>query len=135
MLIELFREDHARLLKLLDNFIGDGLKESLIIFVGNVRRHIVLENEVIFKLSNNKELREVNKRILGDHTQYLKIISKAETVDIDNVDIDSIKNLREPFSKHNLFEDTYFYPVLEKILSSEDIADLVDKVKDEVNFA
>lgn len=135
MLKEVLKSDHERLLKLLNDCLSDNSAESLIVFIRNARRHMELENEVIYKLSDNKELTIMNKKILGDHTRFLKVLNAAEAVDIRVVDIDSLKKLHGPFKGHNEYEDIYFYPILEKILSEEEIADLIDKVKDEVNFS
>jgi len=135
MIKELLRMDHIRLIHLLDKFLDVKSRESLIIFIGNTERHIKLENEIIYKISRNKELAEINKIILEEHINFSRILNAAKTTDFQKVDLVSLKNLRSAFFKHNVFEDKYFYPIIENILSNTELADLADKVRDEVNFA
>jgi len=86
MLKEMLVRDHARLLGLLDKFLSNRSEASLIIFIGNTERHIALENEVIYRLSENKELAKINKKILDDHTDFTKILNAARALDFKSVD-------------------------------------------------
>lgn len=131
---EVLKKDHIRLIDLLDKFLNTRSQNNLLIFLNNAERHLAIENEWIYKLGNIKELSDVNIKLLEDHKRFSKVLTKARMTELYDLDISILRELREPFMKHNSFEDVNFYPVLDKKLSEEDKEYLIDEVKDEINF-
>lgn len=132
---EVLKKDHIRLLDLLDKFLNTREQNNLIIFLNNIERHLEIENDWIYRLGNISELKDVNIKILEDHKRFRKIVNKARTTELFDLDISVLRELREPLKIHNDFEDLKFYPVLDKKLSGEDKENLIEQVKDEVNFS
>jgi hemerythrin-like domain-containing protein len=132
---EVLKKDHVRLIGLLDKFLNTRSQNNLIIFLNNVERHLAIENEWIYKLGNIEELKDINLKILDDHRRFTKVFIKVRTTELFDLDMSILREIREPLMKHNDFEDLKFYPILEKKLSEEDKNELVDEVKEEVNFS
>lgn len=132
---EVLKKDHIRLIDLLDRFLNTRSENNLIIFLNNAERHLAIENEWIYKLGNIDELKDINLRILDDHKRFSKVLAKARVTDLFDLDISILRELREPFMKHNNFEDVKFYPVLDLKLNDNDKNELIDEVKNEIEFA
>jgi hemerythrin-like domain-containing protein len=134
MLQDALKKDHVRLIVLLNNVIKNKSEESLVIFLSNVRRHIEIENEIIYGKYGQGELKEVGLRILADHKNFVYVLNEVESTGVNDLGLDKIKKFRENFAIHNLFEDENFYPVIEGMLGKDEIADILFKVRNEVMF-
>ncbi len=135
MLKEELVKDHARLMKLLIEAIKNKTKESLVVFTGNVRRHIEIENEILYGPFGQGELKDVGLKILDDHKQFKQMLNEVEQTSIDKVNFGELELFKAKFLNHSIYEDKYFYPALENLLTQDELADFIEQIRDEVNFA
>ncbi|MFH1209391.1 MAG: hemerythrin domain-containing protein [archaeon] len=93
-------------------------------FKWELEKHFFIEENVIFS-NLNVNNRVIASNLIEEHKTMLKMLDSIKSSLADKKKLDSFESL---MNKHRGFEDSEFYPALDKELSAKEKKELIDKV-------
>jgi|TARA_Y100000294_G_C8382256_1_gene267265 iron-sulfur cluster repair protein YtfE (RIC family) len=100
-------------------------------FKWSLEKHFFVEEKVFFILFEKIENQEVSDvfELMEDHGKMIELIKKIED-DLSEKIKPEVSELENTLKKHHNLEDDVLYPKLDKILSSEQKQEILERVKE-----
>jgi len=129
-------EEHKRILDLLLKFEKEKHNEEkrdeiFQKFKWSLEKHFFLEEKAIFSVYGSITGQEVSDifELMEEHGTIIEMIKGLEQVISSGKD-PNISLLRETLEKHSDFEDSTFYPRMDRELSQEQKQEIADRAKE-----
>jgi hemerythrin superfamily protein len=117
--------DHSNIERLLEQWMAHPDRRTYNLFYWNLEKHIFTEEKAIFTHINtsNDNIQRQLDRTMREHEKLLK---QAKLVDISSDD--AIRSFRKVLITHKRWEDDRLYPMLDEMLSPQEILEIVERV-------
>lgn len=133
---EMMKIEHKRINKMLeeaDEAKADNEKLTKLFskFKWNLEKHLVIEEKAIFAGMGDIQGKEVSEvfNLIMEHNGIRNSIKMIEDRLSDPL-VPDFSGLKESIMKHEEFEDTTFYPMLDEILNPQQIEEIIKKSKE-----
>ena len=133
----LMKEEHRRINEMLNVFDQkkkNNFKEALELFKKfdwNLKKHFFLEEKAIFEIYGSITGQEVSDifELMEEHGTILDLLKGIEQ-SIESWKEPATSLVRETLEKHSDFEDSVFYPKLDKELSEGQKSEIAERAKE-----
>jgi hemerythrin-like domain-containing protein len=134
---ELMLEEHRRVRDILDSFeilVKENLnkaKEEFSKFKWALEKHFFVEEKVVFIISDKLVGDEISYifDLMQEHGSIIELVNNVGGGLKNNVTPNN-RGVTSLLKRHAVFEDSYFYPKLDEILSAEQKKEISERVKE-----